>query len=305
MERYIPLDFVRQEALRLGFQDCGAAKVEVLKSEQLNFWLHKGYHADMEYMERNKEKRIDIKQLVPYAQTVFSFLISYNGNQTEDIQSGFAAYALGEDYHKVLKTKLYKLLQIIRSLYPDFEARVFVDSAPLMERQWAVKAGLGWIGKNACLVNRTFGNRIFLAEMVCNYTSDYCEEQKNRCGTCKRCVESCPNQAIKSNGIIDSNRCISYQTIENKASVPAGIHLQGYIYGCDICLNACIWNKKAMKYQAEEFAPSPEMLSLIDKIKNRSLERQDFNKARKHSPIERVKYDKLLSNIYAAQSEID
>lgn len=305
MERYIPLDFVRQHALKSGFQACGAAKAGILKSERLNLWLSNGYHAAMEYMERNKEKRIDIKQLVPYAETIFSFLISYNGNQNKAAQSGVAAYALGEDYHKVLKIKLYNLLQIIQSAYPDFEARVFVDSAPLMERQWAVKAGLGWIGKNGCLINRTFGSRTFLAEMVCNYTSDYCEEQKNRCGTCKRCIESCPNHAIEPNGIIDSNRCISYQTIENKAAIPDGIRLQGYVYGCDICLNACIWNKKAPKYRAEEFTPSSEMLNLIDKIKNGSLEKQDFNKARKHSSIERVKFDKLLSNINAAQSEVD
>lgn len=304
MGKYIPLDFVRQQALQSGFQACGASKAGVLKSERLNLWLNNGYHGTMEYMERNKEKRIDIKQLVPYAETIFSFLISYNGNQNEAVQSGFAAYALGEDYHKVLKAKLYNLLQIIQSAYPDFEARVFVDSAPLMERQWAVKAGLGWIGKNGCLINSTFGSRTFLAEIVCNYTSDYCEEQKNRCGTCKRCIESCPNHAIKPNGIIDSNRCISYQTIENKAAISDGIRLHGYVYGCDICLNACIWNKKAAKYQAEEFAPSPEMLNLINKIKNGSLEKQDFNKARKHSPIERVKFDKLLSNINTAQSEV-
>lgn len=305
MERHVPLSFVKQEALKLGFQDCGAAKVEILNSERFAFWLNEGYHAGMEYMERNMEKRMDIKQLVPYAETVFSFLMSYNGNQDDGMQNGFAAYALGEDYHKVLKNRLYKLLQTIQCSYPDFEARIFVDSAPLMERQWAVKAGLGWIGKNGCVVSKMYGNRTFLAEMVCNYTSDYSEEQKNRCGSCNRCVNSCPNRAIKPNGVVDCNLCISYQTIESKVPPPTGFHLHGYVYGCDLCLNACIWNSKARKYQVEEFLPTPAMLNLMDKIKARNLEKQDFNKARKHSPVGRVKFDKLLSNISAVQSEVD
>ncbi len=297
MDKHIPLDFVRQEALKLGFQDCGAASVGLCEHSVLDLWLKKNYNADMAYMAENYEKRIDVRKLVEGAKTVFSFLISYNNSYVCADNGRIASYAMGKDYHKVLKTKLYTLLKTIRTQYSDFEARVFVDTAPILERQWAVEAGLGWIGKNSCFISKRFGNKVFLAELVCNYTSDYSEKQNNACGNCNKCIESCPNGAIVTEGVIDCRKCISYQTIENKRSIPSNITLGGYVYGCDICLNACIWNNKAVQCNNEEFLPTEEMKNLLQKIETRTLEKADFNKAKKTSPIERIKFEKLIDNL--------
>lgn len=297
MDKHIPLDFVRSEALKLGFQDCGAAKADLCEHSRLKEWLSENYNADMAYMAENYEKRIDVRKLVEGAKTVFSFLISYNNSDTYANNGRIASYAMGKDYHKVLKTKLYTLLETIRTQYPDFEARVFVDTAPILERQWAVEAGLGWIGKNSCLVSKRFGNKVFIAELVCNYTSDYSEKQSNACGNCNKCVESCPNDAIVADGVIDCRKCVSYQTIENKRSIPSNINLGGYVYGCDICLNACIWNNKAEQCNNEEFLPTEGMKNLLQKIETHTLEKSDFNKAKKTSPIERIKFEKLIDNL--------
>lgn len=303
MNRYIPLSFVREEALKLGFQDCGAAKAGVCEHSNLDYWLENKYNADMDYMSANYDKRIDVNKLFEVAKTVFSFLISYNTTAEYVDNKLIATYALGNDYHKVLKQKLFTLLQTIQLKYPDFEAKICVDTVPILERQWAVESGLGWIGKNSCLINKRYGNKVFLAELICNYESDYSEKQNNACGNCNKCIESCPNKAIVSEGVIDCNKCISYQTIENKNNIPSNINLSNYVYGCDICLNACIWNNKAEKVNNKEFEPSEAMLNLIRRIEDGNLEKSDFNQARKHSPIERVKYDKLLDNIKLAKSQ--
>ncbi len=302
MGLYIPLQFVREQALRLGFQGCGAAKVERIEGKLLDEWLSAGFHAKMQYMESHRELRLNPEALVPKAETVFSFFVSYNGNAESVSQNALAAYALGEDYHKVLKTKLHKLMQVLQETYPDFQGRAFVDSAPVLERLWAERAGLGWIGKNGMLVNERYGSRILLGEIVCNCQSDHCERAKPRCGNCKRCLESCPNGAIKPNGLVDSNLCASYHTIESKETIPSGIRLGGKVFGCDVCLDACIWNRKAERYTCKAFSPTPQISNLIAKLHTSDLQKSDFNKARKVSAMERIKYEKLLSNLSALQN---
>lgn len=306
MKRYIPISFVRQRAKLLGFDDCGAAKAEPCDILPLKKWLSEGMNADMDYMSKYIDKREDITALFQGAETVFSFLISYNQvSNTSSYPCRIASYALGEDYHKALKAKLFRLIEHIREQYPDFEARVFVDTAPVLEKQWAVRAGLGWIGKNSTLVSKQFGSKVFLAEIVSNYQSDYALQEKDHCGNCNRCIASCPNRAITNHRTIDCNKCISYQTIENKGNIPSHIELNGWIYGCEECIDACIWNIKAPKCHNKEFETSEPMQQLIENISSDSLCKSHFNKARKHSAIERVRFDKLLSNIAKAKHRKD
>lgn len=302
--KYLPLEIVKEKALLLGFHDCGAAKAEKLCSKNFDNWISKGYNADMDYLSNYHSQRFNVCELLEDAKTVFSFIISYNTeNQLEDSKVKIASYAQGKDYHKVIKHKLYALLEELKALFPDLNAKICVDTAPIMEKHWAVKAGLGWIGKNTCFISPKWGSKVFLAEIICDYQSDYAQEVRNQCGNCRKCIESCPNQALKDQEIgLDSNKCISYQTIENKESIPENIKLSNYIYGCDICLNACIRNNKAIKVN-NEFSPTQEVKTLISKIENEELEKTDFNKVRKISAMERVKFEKLLSNINFKKSK--
>ncbi|MEE1118457.1 MAG: tRNA epoxyqueuosine(34) reductase QueG, partial [Bacteroidales bacterium] len=266
MMRFLPLEIVKEKAISLGFNDCGAAKVEQLPTSKFDEWIKKGYNANMNYLNNYHSQRFNPCELLEGAKTVFSFIISYNTeNQIEQYTHKIASYAQGFDYHKVIKNKLYILLEELKALYPDFQAKICVDTAPVMEKHWAVKAGLGWIGKNTCFISEKWGSKVFLAEIICNYESDYTQEVRNQCGNCRKCIESCPNQALNDQETgLDSNKCISYQTIENKDSIPCEIKLNNYIYGCDICLNACIRNNKAIKVN-NEFSPTQEIKTLISK----------------------------------------
>ena len=295
--KYLPLEIVKTKALSLGFHDCGAAKAEKLCSKNFDNWISKGYNADMDYLSSYHSQRFNVNELLEGAKTVFSFVISYNTeNQLEDSKVKIASYAQGKDYHKVIKRKLYALLEELKALFPDIQAKICVDTAPVMEKHWAVKAGLGWIGKNTCFISEKWGSKVFLAEIICNYESDYTQEVRNQCGNCRKCIESCPNQALNDQETgLDSNKCISYQTIENKDSIPCEIKLNNYIYGCDICLNACIRNIKAPKVK-NEFSLTQEMNMLLSKIETGEIEKTDFNKVRKISAMERIKFEKLLSN---------
>ena len=296
--KYIPLEIVKTKALSLGFHDCGASKAEQLCSKAFDTWISEGYNADMDYLSSYHSQRFNVNELLDGAKTVFSFVISYNTeNQLDASKVKIASYAYGKDYHKVIKAKLYALLEEIKALFPDLQAKICVDTAPVMEKHWAVKAGLGWIGKNTCFISPKWGSKVFLAEIICDYESDYTTEQPNQCGNCHKCIDSCPNNALENREIgLNSNKCISYHTIENKNSVPQDVKLNNYIYGCDICLNACIRNIKAPKVE-NEFLPTQELKNLISKIEKEELEKTDFNKVRKISAMERVKYEKLLSNI--------
>lgn len=298
MNDYLPLPIIKSLSDKEGFCDCGAADVKKIDISLLKYWLANNYHANMKYMENHIDKREDISLLVPNAKTIFCFLMSYND---EDISKNYkfkiASYAQRRDYHYVIKEKLNKIIKVLQTQYSCLQAVAFVDTAPIMEKEWAVRCGLGWIGKNSLLTTKHFGNKIFIGEIICNYSSDYTKEIKNYCGSCHICVDSCPNKAIKNNKTINSNLCISYQTIENKEDVNTDIDLNNYIYGCDICLNACIWNNKAIKINNQDDDVKRLVCSVLNGADNNTFDENILRRLRKISPMNRIKISKLISNI--------
>lgn len=294
---------IREKAKELGFQAVGFAKAEALKEfkEKLDDWLEKNYHAEMGYMQNNKEKRIDPTLLANQTQSIISLLISYfpKEKQKPEIPQ-IAKYAYGTDYHFVLKEKMAVLWEYIKTINPNLEGKIFVDSAPVSDKIWAVKAGLGWIGKNACLINKKMGSFLFIAEMLVNMELDYANfTEKNYCGNCTKCIDICPTKAIVKPQTIDSRRCISYLTIENKnENIPDELakKFQGQLFGCDLCQDVCPWNKRPIITNEKLFQP-------IAFIKNanlcdwENLEKPAFHKIFKNSPLKRSKFEGIKRNL--------
>jgi len=294
---------IKTKALTLGFEDCGFAQATELVAEgaRLNSWLEKNYHAGMAYMEKNLEKRKDPRILFQGAQSVISVIYNYypgekqNSNDTYKISS----YALGTDYHLVIKRKLKQIMSYISGLDKNFLGRSFVDSAPVMDKVWAVKAGLGWIGKNSCLITRRWGSYFFVGEIITNLELDYNTSlQKDLCGGCTRCINACPAGAIVAPYIIDSAKCISYQTIENKQEIPNGLKgkMNHYIFGCDICQQVCPWNKSAKKHTEPLFFETT-VLALLNNEGWEQMTEEKFNTLFKYSPLKRAGYHKIMNTV--------
>ena len=292
---------IKAEAKRLGFSDCGITKACFLDKDAsyLKQWIDKGYHADMNYMSENSEKRKDPELLVKNTKSIVSVLLNYYPQYSQP--DGFpriSKYAYGKDYHVVLKKKLDILLQFIQNNIAKAEGRVFVDSAPVFEKAWAQRAGLGWQGKNTCLITKEFGSWVFIGEILLDMDLAYDEPMKNYCGSCAACIDSCPTNAIVSEKTIDSNKCISYQTIENKTEIPE--HLKGkmnnYIFGCDICQNVCPWNQKPVITGEDDFLSiNPILKMTVDEIKQ--TEEVQLKKLLKGTAMERTKTKGLRRNI--------
>ncbi len=250
MEGHSLKKYIQQKAEELGFLAIGFAKAEKLNEEEfrLKDWLSKGYHAEMQYMENHFEKRLNPTLLVESSKTVISLAYNYfpQKNQNESAPQ-VAKYAYGEDYHKVVKDQAFVLFEFIKSLVPNLDGRVFVDSAPVMERQWAEKSGLGWIGKHSLLIRKGIGSFFFLAEIICSLEVEPDSPTTDHCGSCTACIDACPTNAIIDNKIIDSNACISYLTIEKRTelSVDEKANLNNWAFGCDICQDVCPWNRFA------------------------------------------------------------
>lgn len=284
---------IKAQAKNLGFDACGITRAEPLEEDRskLLSWLSKGYQADMKYMERNLEKRTDPQQLVEGAKSVVVLLQNYNPPKTE-LQSDykFAKYAYGEDYHIVLKEKLFTLLQYINQEIAPVKGRCFTDSAPVLERSLAVKAGLGWIGKNGNLLTRDIGSFVFIAELIIDLGLEYdTPNLRNYCGSCNICVEQCPTGAIVEPKVIDARKCISYLTIENRNEIPETYKgkTQNWIFGCDICQDVCPWNRKAVYSNEKRFLPHQQLISLTDKDWE-NLSQDDFDNLFDKSPISRA-----------------
>ncbi len=294
---------IRAEALRLGFADIGfsPAKELIEDKERLINWLDKGYNAGMGYMANHFEKRVNPALLVEGSLSVITVVYNYNPAEALLSQKApkISRYAYGLDYHDTIRKKLSSLFDFIRAhLYPQLEGRFFVDSAPLLERSLAVRAGLGWIGKNSMLINRKLGSYVFIGELVVNLDlPDNESSMIDRCGGCSKCVDACPTQAILPGRVIDGNKCISYLTIENKAEISESFagQLEGWVFGCDICQEVCPWNRKAPVSEEPDFSPS-ETLIAMDKEAWGKLTPEAFSKLFKGSPVKRTKYAGWVRN---------
>ena len=291
---------IKAEALNIGFDVSGIAPAELPNKDiyQKNFdtWLAQGMHAEMLYMQNNIEKRLNPILLVEDAKSVICLLMSYKPEQLQNPNAPkIARYAYGIDYHEVIWAKTTQLLNYIKQIAPEANGRGFTDSAPILERVWAVQAGLGWIGKNATLISPIYGSFTFLAELIVDIELEYDKPYTNNgCGACNRCLANCPTKAICAPKTIDARQCISYQTIENKGEIT--IDTNGWLFGCDICIQVCPWNKQAPTNNHPEFAPIPQVLNMsIDDWLNMS--ESEFNMVFKHSPIKRSKFAGIKRNL--------
>ncbi|MCX6177154.1 MAG: tRNA epoxyqueuosine(34) reductase QueG [Bacteroidetes bacterium] len=309
-------EFISALAEKHGFLASGFARAEKLHEteSQLTDWLEKGYHGKMAYMENHLQKRLNPSLLVEGAKTVICFAYNYFPKAQEleltevGVNPQIAKYAWGDDYHHVIKEKLFALMGEIQSQIPYFEGRAFVDSAPVMERQWAERAGLGWIGKNSLLLRKGVGSFFFLAEIICNLELEPAKPQTDHCGECTACIDACPTQAIVQPQVIDSTRCISYLTIEDKTwpSVDLATTTQDeslptntgqWAYGCDICQDVCPWNRFSQPNQEPRFAPR-EMISWNHSQWNEALAEPARIKSQlKKSAMQRAGLKKLIAQI--------
>lgn len=294
--------FIKQEAKRLGFLNCGIAKADFLEEEapRLEQWLNNSFHAQMQYMENHFDKRLDPRLLVDDAKSVISLSYNYYPEETQNSDSyKIAKYAYGEDYHHVIKQKLRELLQSINDEIGEVSGRCFVDSAPVLERAWAEKAGLGWNGKHSLHIQKQTGSYFFLAELIVDLELEYDHPTTtNHCGTCTKCIDACPTEAILPNNIIDSNKCISYLTIELKDNIPNQFKekMEDWIFGCDICQEVCPWNRFSTPNQEPKFQPKKELLE-FSKTDWQELTEETFKKVFQKSALKRTKFSGLQRNI--------
>ncbi len=303
MEQQRYTEKIRNEALRLGFDFVGFARAEHMDEEarRLEQWLNQGFQGEMTYLERHFDLRTDPRKLVEGAKTVITLLHNYHNPDTPDDPDApkIAQYAYGEDYHFVLKEKLKSLLAFINAEIGEVSGRAFVDSAPVLERDWARRSGTGWVGKNTLLINPKKGSYFFLAELIIDLPLVYDAPMKDYCGTCRRCIEACPTEAISPEGyVMDGSKCISYLTIELRGALPTEFQSQmdGWAFGCDICQQVCPWNRFATRHQEPRFEPHEQLLSLSQ---NDWIELTEavFQQIFRHSAVKRTKYAGLKRNI--------
>lgn len=290
------------EAHSLGFAAIGFSKARHLHEEEDRYeeWLKRGMAGEMHYMERNVDLRLDPTKLMPGTKTVVSLLFNYhNPTKPEDPEAPrIASYALGEDYHYVVKWKLKELLKRFQAAWGEVQGRVFVDSAPIMERQWAQLSGLGWLGKNGLLLNKQMGSFFFIAELLLDLELEPDAPALDHCGTCRRCIDACPTSAIIQPGVVDGSKCISYYTIELKGAIPepAPSAHGNWIFGCDICQDVCPWNRHAKRHEEPRFQPSPDLLNW-GKSDWEALTEVSFREHFRESPIWRTGVEGIQRNL--------
>jgi epoxyqueuosine reductase len=315
---------IKSIAAGLGFSFCGISKAEFLEEEapRLEQWLKRGYAGKMSYLERNFDERLDPRLLVPGAKSVISLVYNYYPSSSaalakEDTSSGtklskdkssfvkasedklkIAKYAYGEDYHFVVKDKLKIFLERIQKEIGEVNGRAFVDSAPVHERAWAAKSGLGWVGKNSLLLNKSMGSFFFLAELIVDLDLDYDGPVKDYCGTCTACIDACPTDAISQPYVVDGSKCISYFTIELKEEIPVDQKgkFENWIFGCDICQDVCPWNRFSQPHDEARFEPHPD----LEKMKTedwQEITEEIFQKIFKKSAVKRTRLMGLKRNI--------
>ena len=293
---------IKSIAAELGFDACGITKARYLEEEapKLEDWLTKNYHGQMGYMANHFDKRLDPQKLVPGAKSVVSLLYNYYPQQELDQQPKYkiAKYAYGKDYHDVIKDKLRRFLEEAREKIGEIDGRVFVDSAPVMERQWAQLAGLGWLGKNGLLINQKKGSFYFLAELIIDLDLDCDTPLADHCGTCTRCIDACPTEAIVQPGVVNGSQCISYFTIELKSNeaIPSDKPFKNWVFGCDICQDVCPWNRFSKPHNEPSFSPN-DALSNMSNDDWEELTQETFSKVFSKSAVKRTKYAGFMRNI--------
>jgi len=294
--------FIKDQAKALGFDFCGIAKAEYLEEDapKLEEWLNLNRHGEMKYMENHFDMRLDPTKLVPGAKSVVSLLYNYYPEKDLAKEDGFniAKYAYGQDYHFVIKDKLKTFMHQIHEHIGEVDGRVFVDSAPVMERVWAQKSGLGWIGKNSLLLNKDKGSFFFLAELIIDLELNYDNPIGDYCGTCTKCMDACPTDAIPAPYVVDGSKCISYYTIELKDSIPeeAKGKMEDWVFGCDICQDVCPWNRFSTPHREEAFNSHAD-LGKFTKQEWTELTQEVFQEIFRKSAVKRTKYVGLMRNI--------
>ncbi len=293
---------IKKIAAEQGFSFCGISKAEFLEAEapKLDEWLKRNYQGKMSYLENHYEKRLDPTLLVPGAKSVISLIYNYYPREDVNRNSEFkvAKYAYGEDYHFVIKDKLKAITKSIREKIGDVQGRAFVDSAPVMERAWAQKSGIGWVGKNSLLLNRTMGSFFFLAELIVDLELDYDAATKDYCGSCTACIDACPTGAIPEPYVVDGSKCISYFTIELKDEIPSDMRgkFDNWIFGCDICQDVCPWNRFSSPHHDPRLQPSDEFRE-FDNKRWMELTEDVFHKVFKKSALKRTGFEGMNRNI--------
>lgn len=280
---------------------CGISKAEFLEEEapRLEKWLNENRHGQMSYMENHFDKRLDPTLLVDGAKSVISLLFNYYPSEQQNPDSyKISKYAYGEDYHFVIKEKLNALLQFIHAEIGEVNGRAFVDSAPVLDKAWAAKSGLGWVGKNSNLITQKVGSFYFIAELIVDLELEYDTPTTDHCGTCTACIDACPTEAIVAPYVVDGSKCISYFTIELKENLPEDMKgkFNDWMFGCDVCQDVCPWNKFASPHQEPLFQPKPELLNFT-KRDWEELTQKTFAKVFKNSAVKRTKFEGMKRNI--------
>jgi len=294
--------FIKQHAADLGFDHCGIAQAVQLDDDarRLEQWLHKGMHGSMHYMENHFDKRIDPRKLVDNARSVITLLLNYYPAQQQQPEAPkISKYAYGQDYHEVIKGKLNTLLARMQEAFGAVSGRGFVDSAPVLERSWAQRSGLGWLGKNGNLIHKQAGSFFFIATLITDLALEYDSPVGDYCGSCTRCLDACPTEALVAPGVVDGSRCISYFTIELKELlIPEKMQgrFDNWMFGCDVCQDVCPWNRFSKPNQTIEFAPIPEILNFSTKDWE-ELTEEEFKKIFRRSPMKRSKYAGIRRNL--------
>ena len=294
-------NLIKKEAKRLGFLSCGISKAEFLEDEapRLENWLNKNMHGEMSYMANHFDKRLDPTLLVPDSKSVVSLLLNYFPEETQTNETyKISKYAFGEDYHFVIKDKLKQLLNFIKNEIGEVHGRAFTDSAPVLDKSWAAKSGLGWIGKHSNLITKSNGSFYFIAELIIDLELDYDYAVTDHCGSCTACIDACPTQAITEPYVVDGSKCISYFTIELKNEIPSDMKgkFDDWMFGCDICQDVCPWNRFSKPHKEPLFNSSKELLTMSKKEWEEITE-EVFQKTFEKSAVKRTKYSGLIRNI--------
>ena len=294
---------IKKRAIELDFLDCGIARAEFLEDDALRLknWLDNGFHGEMGYMENHFDKRVDPRQLVEGARSVIVVLQNYQTTieQADHEAPRISKYAFGKDYHKIMRKKLRILFSWMREEMGPVQGRIFVDSAPILERAWAARSGLGWIGKHSLLLNRTNGSMFFLGVIISDLDLKEDSPMNEYCGDCTRCVDACPTQAILNGRTLDASRCISYLTIELKSNtIPVEFknQMNNHVFGCDICQDVCPWNNNAHPHRENWLKPLPGLLEM-GREDWMNLDEQKYNKLFEGSAVKRIKFSGLRRNL--------